>query len=251
MVRAGAILTAALAVLLGGAGAAPYLAPAAIPDGVRILPPPPAAGSAQAQADRRIFAETRALQGGPRWSLATSDVDTEAFEHYACALGVQLTPKTAPALARVLDRASAGALVGPVKEHYGVKRPYLAGDAPICQARTEHLAANGDYPSGHAAGGWMEALILAELAPDRATQILARGRAFGESRAVCGSHSASAVQAGWMAGAAVAAVLHGQPEFRADMDAARAELARLRKSAPPPPVARCRLEDEALARPPY
>lgn len=252
MLSAARILAvAALAALLGGAGPAPYLAPGAVPDGVRILPPPPAPGSAQAQADRRIFAETRALQGGPRWSLAASDVDTEAFEHYACALGVQLTPQSAPALVRVLARASAGALVGPVKEHYAVKRPYLGSDAPICQAKTEHLAANGDYPSGHAAGGWMEALILAELAPDRATQILARGRAFGESRAVCGSHSASAVQAGWMAGSAVAAVLHGQAEFRADMDAARIELARLRKTAPPPPAAGCRLEDEALATSPY
>jgi acid phosphatase (class A) len=31
-------------------------------------------------------------------------------------------------------------------------------------------------------------LILAELAPERATPILNRGRAYGESRVVCGVH---------------------------------------------------------------
>jgi acid phosphatase (class A) len=111
------------------------------------------------------------------------------------------------------------------------------------------LAGNGDYPSGHAAGGWLEALILAELVPDRATEILARGRAFGESRAICGAHSLSAVQAGWLAGAAAAAVLHGSPEFRADLDAARAELTAGRTALPAPDSATCRAEADALKTP--
>lgn len=244
------ILAAVLALGLG-VEPAPYLDASNTPDGLRILPPPPKAGSAADVADKRIFAETRALQGSPRWRLATSDVDTEAFDTFACAMGMRLTKKAAPALARVLDRAGTGGLVDPVKSRYAVRRPYLGGEAPICQARTEHLASNGDYPSGHTAGGWMEALILAELLPDRATELLARGRAFGESRAVCGAHSASAVQAGFMAGASVVAALHGLAEFRADMDAARAELAALRTNAPTPEPGRCRMEAEALAAAPY
>ena len=44
--------------------------------------------------------------------------------------------------------------------------------------------------------GWAWALILSELAPDRADAILARGLAYGESRAVCGVHYASDVEAG-------------------------------------------------------
>ncbi|MDI1363496.1 MAG: phosphatase PAP2 family protein, partial [bacterium] len=127
------------------------------------------------------------------------------------------------------------------------RRPYLDSAAPICEARTDHLAQNGDYPSGHTAGGWAEALVLAELAPDRATAILSRGRAFGESRAVCGAHSASAVQAGFMAGSVVVAALHGQPKFRADLDAAREELARVRATAPAPAAVQCKQEREALS----
>lgn len=243
-------LTAAVA-LGGPAGGQPVPPQAPALDGVRILAPPPAAGTPLAEADREIFERTRALRGTARWRLAQSDVKSEAFEHYACALGVQLTPESAPVLWRLLDGASAGALVGEVKTHYGRPRPYLGRQAPICEAKTAHLAANPDYPSGHAAGGWVEALILAELAPDRASEILARGRAFGESRVVCGSHSASAVQAAFMAGSAVVAGLHGQPQFRSDLDAARAELARVRATAPAPDPAACRAEAAALERPAY
>jgi acid phosphatase (class A) len=138
-------------------------------------------------------------------------------------------------------------MVDQAKQFYRTRRPYLSGTSNICQAKTADLAANPDYPSGHAAGGWMEALILAELAPDRATDILARGRAFGESRLVCGSHSLSAVQAGWMAAAAATAALHAQPAFRQDLEAARAELPKARAAAPSPDPAACRAEAAALA----
>ncbi len=236
------------AVELAGPPAQGYLTPETTPDGLRVLPPPPARGGPVAAADRAVFAATRRLKGSARWAVAKQDVTSEAFEHFACALGASLTPQSAPALARMLDLAGTAGVVDPVKQYYHAARPYLGTKAPICQARTAHLAANGDYPSGHAAGGWMEALILAELAPDRATQILARGRAFGESRVVCGSHSLSAVQAGWLAGAATTAALHGSAAFRADLEAARAELARVRTSAPAPDAGQCRAEAAALAK---
>lgn len=228
----------------------PYLTPEATPDGVRLLAPPPAPGSARAEMDRRVYRETRALEGSPRWALAASDVTSGPFEHYACAMGVQLTPERAPALARLLDRAGSGGIVGPAKTYWDTQRPYIAEPGPTCQAKTEHLAGNPDYPSGHTANGWMEALLLTELFPDRATEILARGRAFGESRAICGVHSVS-VEGGYLAGAAATAVLHGQPAFRQELEAARAEVARVRVHAPVPDPALCRVEAAALAQPAY
>lgn len=228
-----------------------YLLAETAPDGIRILPPPPAPRSPLAVADRKVFAATRWQRDTPRWKLATSDVTSEAFEHFACALGMKLTPRTAPALARLLDRASTSRVVDPVKQLYRTRRPYLDSAGPICQPKTAALAANGDYPSGHAAGGWMEALILAELVPDRATALLARERAFGESRLICGAHSLSAVQAGWLAGAAATAALHGSAAFRADLEAARSEMIGVRAHAPAADAAACRAEAAALATPAY
>lgn len=240
-----------LAVDAPSAGSSDYVGPAEAPDGLRILSPPPAPESGRAEADRRVFVETRALKDSPRWALAQADVTSETYEHFACALGVQLNAERAPVLSRLLDRAGSGGLVAEVKAYYAARRPYLDNDLPICQDKTDHLAGDGDYPSGHTSGGWLDALILAELVPDRATQILARGRAFGESRVVCGAHSASAVQAGFMAGSIAAAMLHSRPEFRADLEAARSELAKVRLTAPAPDPAFCRAEREALSRPAY
>lgn len=228
-----------------------YLSPEATPDGIRILPPPPEQGGPVAIADRRLFAATRRLQGTPRWKVATADTHSKTFEHFACALGVKLTSQTAPALTRLFDRAGTAGVVDPVKQFYRRPRPYIGSEAPICQARSTALADNGDYPSGHAAGGWMEALVLAELVPDRATDILARGRAFGESRLICGAHSLSAVEAGWLAGAAATAALHGSAAFRADLESARDEMAKVRASAPAPDAAACRAEASALSMAAY
>ena len=56
--------------------------------------------------------------------------------------------------------------------------------------------------------------------------ILARGRAFGESRMVCNVHWQSEVIAGRFMGAATVARLHADPGFTADLAAAKAEAAR-------------------------
>ena len=87
--------------------------------------------------------------------------------------------------------------------------------------------------------------MLAELMPERATPILARGRAYGESRMICGAHNASAVDAGQRVAAATFAALHGSADFRADMDAARAELAAL----PAMDSAQCGVEAGLVAQP--
>lgn len=223
----------------------PYIADVPRPDMMKILPPPPAAGSPGEKDDRETFRETRTLQGGARWALATHDVGDDRFANFACAMGMRLSAETAPALARIFARIGGGLLINPVKDHYARRRPYLDQDLPICEPKTAHLAANGDYPSGHTTAGWSSALVLAELLPERATQILARGRAYGQSRYICGSHSKSAVEAGYMAGASLVATLHASAAFRADMEKARVEMRRLKSEASPVPAGQCTMEQSA------
>lgn len=204
-----------------------YLPPAQRPDLTLILAAPPAAGSPRAVADAAIFDQSRSLKDSPRWKRATDDVDGSTYDHFAQALGVQLTPAQVPILTALLERAGEDrSVVGIAKTHWATQRPYLGKiDAPICEAKSEHLAGNPDYPSGHSAFGMHVAMILAELAPDRADALYARGRDYAESRWICGSHSISATEAGMLSGAVIYAAEHASPMFRQDMDAARAELA--------------------------
>jgi len=211
---------------VAGAPVQGYLAPAQRPDLTRILAAPPADGSPRAIADAAIFDQSRALKGTPRWQRATDDVDGSVWKHFSQALGVTIDPAQAPILAALLERAGDDrSVVGDAKTHWGTKRPYMdKPNAPVCEAKTAHLSGNPDYPSGHSAFGMHVALILAELAPSRADALYARGRDYAESRWICGSHTVSATEAGMQSGATIYAAEHVSPDFRRDMEAARAEL---------------------------
>jgi acid phosphatase (class A) len=229
-----------------------YLNGPAVPDTLRILPPAPQAGDARYEADRKMFLDTRKLEGSPRWALATNDDNGALFlKDLSCALGVELTRQNAPKymtmFARVA-RESARATNTP-KDALKRLRPFLVDKGPTCIDQTGPVKDSYDYPSGHVTFSWSEALILAELAPDRATDILVRARAFGESRLVCGVHNMSAVESGRTNGSALVAALHGSPEFRADLAAARREVAAARKSGPSPDPAQCSTEAELLKSP--
>ncbi|WP_091716436.1 acid phosphatase [Methylobacterium phyllostachyos] len=234
----------------------PYLADAALPDAVQILPPPPGHDAPLDKADRAAFANTRALKGSPRWEIAANDVAEGAaavLENFACVLGTRIDQARVPAVINLLERARldlAHATRGP-KVHYRRLRPFVGNEAPICVQRTEKLADSFSYPSGHATQGWAYALILAALVPEKATPILVRGRAYGESRVVCGVHWLSDVVAGRLTGTSVFAALMGDPTFRADLEKARAELrAAMTGAGTPPDQAICSRETEALREPP-
>ena len=224
------------------------------PDTYAILPPAPVAGTIRYEADRQMFKQTRAFEGSPRWALARIDDNQPALlKHLACAVGVELTAVNAPVTARMMSRVmtDASILTNRPKDIYKRQRPYLIDEGPTCVAKTDALAASPDYPSGHNTAGWTYGLILAELAPDRATPILQRARAFGESRLVCGVHNLSAVEAGRMNASIIVAGLHGVDEFRRDMDIARQEVAAARKAGPAPDPATCAREAELISKSPY
>jgi acid phosphatase (class A) len=233
-----------------------YLAAGDAPDAVRILPAPPADTSGRGADDRAIFNATRALKGDPRWDLATSDANlapSAGMADFACALGITLDDQSAPTLATIFGRVSkdARAVIDPPKDHYARPRPFVAdASAPICVDKTDDLAKSASYPSGHSTQSWAWGLILAELAPDRATEILMRARSIGESRIVCGVHYMSDIQAGRDAGSILVARLHADPTFRADLEKARAEIAAARDNPHVGPEA-CLVPDQAAAHPPY
>lgn len=224
---------------------------------VRIVLPAPTTGDLRYQADMAIFHATRSLKDSPRWTLAQSDDNLSIaglLHAFRCALGLTLTPSEAPKLAALIGRANydAGAAANVIKVRYQHKRPFQVAEGDVCvsllgKARLEH---SPDYPSGHTALSWDTGLILAELVPEAASDILARARAFGQSRIVCGVHNASAVEAGWMTGTAVFAMQSDSPEFQKDLDAARLELRALRAHVTSKPT-ECEAEAETLSKSPY
>jgi acid phosphatase (class A) len=144
------------------------------------------------------------------------------------------------------------AAASPPKNLYQHKRPFQVDDAHVCVSAKGRAALerSPDYPSGHTALGWEMGSVLAELAPDAATEILARARAFGQSRVVCGVHNYSAVEAGWLTSSAIFTAQQSSAEFRDDLEAAKAELAALRGKAATKPEG-CALDAQTLSKNPY
>ncbi len=229
-----------------------YLDETDLPDSKALLPPPPAEGSAAKALDEEISRKALSLSGTPRWSLATQDAELsfpEAAIAFSCALNVSITEQETPSLYRLLRRtlADAGLATSSAKHQYNRKRPFMVNKEPTCSPEwDEHLRKDGSYPSGHTAIGWAWALVLSEIAPDRVDEIIARGRAYGQSRVVCNVHWQSDVNAGRFIAAATVARLHANPTFNKDLKAAKAEIATARTKGLHS-TRDCEAETEALA----
>jgi acid phosphatase (class A) len=89
-------------------------------------------------------------------------------------------------------------------------------------------------------------MVLTEVAPDRADALLQRGRAFGQSRGICGVHWRSDIEAGRLVGAATVARLQSDAVFNAQLALARTEVAQARQRGAAP-GAQCAAQNEALA----
>lgn len=202
---------------------------------VVFVPASPQEGSAQQQLDDQVSAYARTLRYTPRWAMATHDAHLSfpaAADTFSCALDVPISEKETPALYMLLRRtlADLGLASYSAKNAYARPRPFMVNGEPTCTPEEEEtLRHDGSYPSGHTSIGWGWALMLAELAPDRAEAVLARGRAYGESRIVCNVHWYSDVVAGRMVGAGAFATLHANTEFLTAMQAAKADIVSARK----------------------
>ena len=194
------------------------------------FPAAPAPGSKADHDDRAAALDLQAKRTPERVALAQADQKLEVFSAFGTVLGPQVTAESAPSLARLMARASrdVGATVLPFKELYKRPRPPLADPAVVPCVRLPENGLNS-YPSGHAMWGAMVGTLLAELAPSKAEAFKARGRDYGLSRAVCGVHYPSDVAAGQALSAALLAELRKDPAFKADYEAAKAELAALIK----------------------
>ncbi len=215
----------------------PYLAPDQ-PDGIALLAPPPAMGSAEEAADlasaRAVFQgrsaaeETRAMQDA---SLA--------FSIFAPAVGpafqLQHLPRTRALLEKV--KAEIGSAIDTPKNHWQRQRPYQM-DKHLWLGNPEP---SFSYPSGHSTRGTVYALLLAELCPQNRQAILQTGRDIGWDRVLIGKHFPTDVYAGRVLGQAIFRALRQSPAFGRDLAEAKAELqqaiAAQRAEAPNQPAA--------------
>ncbi len=224
------------------------MAPATMPPGyltgkspidtLKLLPPPPAPGSAQDAADRAAYAASASTIGDANWARAISQLSPTGPDYMAqlsCVLGAKLSRETTPATYVLVARSGIDSFgpIGISKNFYKRPRPFTAdagkpGGGKACDPNSadgvgERLG--WSYPSGHSAIGWLWALVLGDAAPARATDLRAFGMATGDLRVACRVHYLSDVASGRSLAAAIYARIAVEPEYQADVKRAAAELA--------------------------
>lgn len=238
--KVGLIAAAAVfyASAIGAQQAAPlagYVGAAGVIDAARYLPQPPAPGSLAERADREALAAARTRNDPVTWKNALAERDLRSAETRArmmCAINTKLTLEAAPGFFRLLARSGADLSAASDQSKLVWKRPRpFVADTSITTCYPAEIIRKGigdSYPSGHSGIGWLWGMILAEIAPDRAAEALAWGVSVGDNRIACQVHFPSDIMAGRMLGSAVFARIAATPDFRADIDAAKAEVAAAR-----------------------
>lgn len=190
---------------------------------VGTLKGPPAKGS---DLDRADLDRLKVLQAA---RAAQANIDAaygdrkETLARFAVGTGIGLDKKSAPKTAKLIKLVATEveAVLAGVKQRWLRERPFVV-EAQI--QRCPGKPGSNSYPSSHAAFGAAAAVVLAELSPQNAAQLQARGVAYGESRLVCGFHYPSDVEAGRAVGAAVGKALLASAAFKRELEKARAEL---------------------------
>ena len=229
-----------------------YLDPADLPLRLALLGAPPKPDSAALARDEEARRAALSLRGTAREKLAAADAELSfpgPAKAFSCAMGTPITEKNTPHLSTLMQRTltdarrSASAGESASNPH----PPLVARNEGTCRKDMEPLLrTDGSWPSGHSAAGWAWGLLLAEIQPARATELMTRGLAFGQSRVICDAHWQSDVDAGRIMGAATVASLHSNPAFLADLAAAKEEIKAAQKAGLKP-TEDCAAESVALS----
>lgn len=207
-----------------------YFTQGEMPDMMVFLPGPPDSTSAAFLNDVARYYWGKEMRKDPeRAAQATRDavygLETILTE-FEEAFGMKISQEDTPEIYKVLleGTATCDSICTRPKREYMRRRPFMVFNEPTLYPEDEPaLRLNGSYPSGHTLLGWSSALLMMEINPDRATEIMARGYRYGENRLVVGAHWQSDTDAARLAASVAYARLHTSERFLEQMKKARAE----------------------------
>ena len=199
---------------------------AAVLDVAQILPAPPAPGSLAAQADVETVLQVQAARTPEQiaWAQIVDQNDLFAAFGAGGLLGSHFKAENFPRLIALQKDIADDLrpLVDASKKLYARPRPY-AVDPRVKPSVA--LPTNDSYPSGHAYGAYMRAAVLAEIFPEKRSELFDRARYFAWGRIIGGVHFPTDLEAGRRLAAAGFAELMKSAALRAALERCRAEAA--------------------------
>ena len=192
--------------------------------GLEILHAPPADDS---DATRAELAELHRLESTRTQEQSDQAVWDDRNEHifiFQNVFGEKFNERNLPLTAAFGQRVRGDESLNtaPAKTGFHRPRPYNLDKTlhPICKTGVK----DDSYPSGHTTSGYLLALALIDLVPEKRDDILNRADAYGFDRLVCGVHYSSDLEASKLLAYAIHAVMAQNPQYKLEMAAARTEL---------------------------
>ncbi|MBQ9137039.1 MAG: phosphatase PAP2 family protein [Alistipes sp.] len=216
-------------------GANLYFEPEQMPDMKLFLPGPPAEGSVEFSNDLAIYELGKQIRQQDKEAAAAAQAQSDnrlanLCKQFSAPFGIEISEHNTPQIYLLLRDGvitCVKSIIGP-KEHYKRIRPFAYHkEGTLMPDREGMLHQNGSFPSGHTLRGWATALLLMEVNPDNAEQLLSLGYQYGQSRVISGYHWQSDVDASRLVAAAAVAKLHTSPRFIKQMKRAKREYRRL------------------------
>jgi acid phosphatase (class A) len=201
-------------------------------DVLALLPPPPLSGTLEQSNDLAAVRLVHDAAPSNEVAIAQKEDRNPTVFSFMPAAGPFFQAGNLPETDEFFKRVSRDAnhFLNIGKTNWQRPRPFQA-DPSLTPASP---ASGYSYPSGHAAFGTLNALILAEIftnSPDQHDAILKLGRDMGWHRVMLADHYPSDVFAGRVVGLAVFRELSASPDFQHDLAEVKAEIA---ASQPPP-----------------
>ncbi len=190
-----------------------------------LLPNPPADNS---PVEKEELAELHHLQDTRHPAqiahAKADDVEEDIFI-FKDVLGEDFTAARLPLTALLSSHihSDEGVIVGPAKNKFARLRPFNFDTTlkPVCRVNAD--VHDYGYPSGHSTTGYLEALVLGMIVPEKRNAILSRADDYAQSRVVCGVHYSSDVVASKYVAYAMMGVIVSNPQFQKELEAARTE----------------------------
>jgi acid phosphatase (class A) len=189
-----------------------------------LIADPPAGASPANDAELAELHRIEETRTPAQVAAAKADDVEESIFVYRTVFGAGFNPTALPLTAELGAHlmGEQGAVAGLLKKTFHRPRPYQTDKTlhPVCSTTP---GANS-YPSGHSLDGYIAALTLVEIVPERRAEILARADDYAHNRMVCGVHYPSDLEASRRVSYAVFGYLLATPKFQHDLTAARVEM---------------------------
>jgi acid phosphatase (class A) len=179
------------------------------------LPKPPTENSKEQKADEL---EIRKLQKN-RTAADCAQANLEANADFAAMFGEPKGPLNAAQVNAtktffIQVRSDISPIIGKLKSDFPRKRPFLyLKDIEPCVPKDD----SGAFPSGHGAIGQLCSLILADVFPQHADKLKARGLEVGRNRIMAGVHHPTDIEAGRKLGELLYGELKKSKKYQDDL----------------------------------